>query len=583
LSGKNLAQRPGATDGATLAPSRTLATSEGTALGLVIAAGFVLRIVGIHDIGFSADEAQFIYIAANESWESAWHSIVKRSPHPPANFALLHAMLPLGWNPLWLRLPSVLAGTFLIWMSHRFGRSLFGPVAGLAFAVLVAFSPGLLELSRVCRNYSLGFAFLLPAIHCLVRHLESGDRRPLVAFALLAPLAGIWHYGFVIAFIALTVVVAIEFLLQRRPLRDWIAVVVAHLPFAVTMGALYHHHISLMPEDLVQMHEVAYSSDLRFPLFDSVASFQRVWRYLELAPFAVIFGVLSIVGILGLLLKRRRLAFLVCVTPLVIALGFSVFGLIPLGGTRHSAYLFPFLFGPVAFVIGEIAYGSRNATRRSDGTAPPRSLVSVAGAALSVALGLWLFGAAVMDRAAEKKYTPMTPDGRRTELTVWYRIADIERGFALLERETRGGDLVVVGYQGLYAMRMYCHSTPPPRKRRRTGTSRRVRTFACNDVTYWYSDVSPIQSPAALLQLADRVIAAKRLPEPARIWTVQGGWEFPLGEQMRLFFPGVPFDASVERESGGTVFSIATADLRSAIAAKAATRPGRPHKTQPGR
>ena len=557
---------------------------ERLALGAVIAAGFALRIAGLQDIGFSPDEAQFIYIAASDSWDSAWHSIVKRSPHPPANFALLHALLKLSWDPLWLRLPSVLAGTFLVWLAHRFGRSLFGPVAGFAFAVLVAFSPALLELSRVCRNYAPGFAFLLPAIHCLVRHVETRSRRPLAVFAVLAPLAGIWHYGFVVVFVALDTVVAIEFLLQRRPLRDWLAVAVAHLPFVLTLGALYRFHISQMPDRLVGMHQTTYASSLGLSMLDSLAPFQQVWRYLELDPFAAILGVLSLAGAVGLLLRRRRLAFLVCVLPPAVALGFSAFGLIPFGGTRHSAYLFPFLFGPVAFAIGELAAGFRAAPGDAARASGASREIAVWGAATAVLLGLWFAGTTCADRLTEKRYAPLTPDGMRNELPVWYRVADVEAGFALLEREVGENDLVLLEFQGLYALRMHHHLTPPAKKRSRlSGLSRRVRTFELNGVAYHYSHEARVLTPEVLLRLADRVIGARRLAEPQRIWAVQGSWEFPLAEQMRRRFPRVPFDESVERESGGTVFAIDSADLRAALpgpraAAREPGRRGRPER-----
>jgi hypothetical protein len=530
-------------------------------LGALIVTGFVLRIARIQEYAFSADEAQFVYFGSADTLENVWRFVVKRSPHPPANFAMLHYLLEVSWNPLWLRLPSVLSGTFLIWLAHRFGRALFGPAAGLAMAVLVTFSPTMLELSRVCRNYAPGFVFLLLSIHLLVRHLQTDRWRPLAAFAVVAPLAGVWHYVFVV-----------------------------HLPFVATMGFLYFAHLSQMSDSLVEFHQYHYASLLSLSAAEIIGPFQQVWHFLELSPFAEIFFGLSALGAFCLLVNGERLALLVCVVPLALAYGFSWAGHVPLGGTRHSAYLFPFLFGLVASQVPEILSGYRHtaaALRRRLERVVPRRIASppsggatrptrraplavpALGAAAVAIFGAVFVGASLLDYGAERTWNPFGPHAGKRELPAWYRLEDVERGFALLEERVGENDLVVLEFQGALAMRMHYRLRPGRvRLRRWEKLKGPIVSYTQNGVTYYVPGGAFISTPASLAKAVERVLSARRLPDPERVWTVQGSWEFPLARQLRLHFPGIPFDAEVDRESKSLVFAVDMKSLR-AIAARA--------------
>jgi hypothetical protein len=384
--------------------------------------------------------------------------------------------------------------------------------------------------------------------------------------------------------------VAAELLLRRRPWRAWLAVACAHLPFVATMGFLYFAHISRMSDDLVGFHQTHYASLLSLSAVEIIGPFQQVWHYLELSPFAEIFFGLSALGAFCLLVNGERLALLVCVVPLALAYGFSWAGQIPLGGSRHSAYLFPFLFGLVASQVPEILNGYRRtaaALRRhlsrvvrrriasppdGDATRPTRRAslaVPALGAATVAIFGAAFAGASLLDYGAEKIWNPLDPHAAKRELPTWYRLEDVERGFALLEERVGENDLVVLEFQGAAAMRIHYRVTPPDKKRHPWARQRkRVRRSSRNGVTYFYTHVATVLTPESLAQAVERVLASEGLPEPERVWTVQGSWEIPLARQLRLRFPEIPFDADVERDSNGLVFAVDMKSLR-AIAARA--------------
>jgi len=435
-----------------------------------------------------------------------------------------------------------------------------------------------------------------------VRHLQTDRWRPLAAFALVAPLAGVWHYVFVVVFLALDLVVAVELLLRRRPWRAWLAVAVAHLPFVATMGLLYFAHLSRMTDHLVEFHQYHYASLLALSAVDLVGPFQQVWHYLELSPFAEIFFGLSALGAFCLLVSGERLAFLVCVVPLALAYGLSWAGLIPLGGSRHSAYLFPFLFGLVASQVPEILNGYRRTAadlRRHLARVVPRRIASppgggatrltrcaplavpALGAATVAIFGAAFAGASLLDYGAEKIWNPFNPSAVRRELLTWHRLEDVERGFALLEERVGENDLVVLEFQGAFAMRIH-HRLRPRRVRQKRWENLKgpIVSYTENGVTYYVPGGAFISTPESLAKAVERVLSARHLPDPERVWTVQGGWEFPLARQLRRRFPEIPFDEEVDRESNSLVFAVDMKSLR-AIAVPADADEAR--KQQPER
>jgi hypothetical protein len=321
---------------------------------------------------------------------------------------------------------------------------------------------------------------------------------------------------------------------------------------------------------------------------------QQVWHYLELSPFAEIFFGLSALGAFCLLVNGERLALLVCVVPLALAYGFSWAGQIPLGGSRHSAYLFPFLFGLVASQVPEIVSGYRRtaaALRRhlsrvvprriasppdGDATRPTRRAslaVPALGAATVAIFGAAFAGASLLDYGAERTYEPFNPHAAKRELPTWYRLEDVERGFALLEERVGENDLVVLESQGACAMRLHFRLRPRRvRLKRWEKMTKPIVKYTQNGITYYVPGGAFISTPESLAKAVERVLASRHLSDPERVWTVQGSWEIPLARQLRLRFPEIPFDADVERDSKSLVFAVDMKSLRAVAAEENATK-----------
>lgn len=106
----------------------------------------------------------------------------------PDGFALAVYM-----DPTWVILPGRLAmiafSVWALWLTWRLARELFGPVAGLFAALLMAVSPIQIYWSQVIRSDIMGTCFMLLVMLYALRYTRQGARRDLVCAALWLALA----------------------------------------------------------------------------------------------------------------------------------------------------------------------------------------------------------------------------------------------------------------------------------------------------------------------------------------------------------------------------------------------------------
>ena len=538
----------------------------GVALFLLISVGFAMRIANIGEYGFSFDEAQFVWGGAADTIAEILELEAEWSPHPPAIFLIVHGILQFTWDPFWLRLPMVLCGTLLIPATYAFGRSLLGRSAGLAMAGLVAFSPALVELSRVCRNYMPGFLLLVLSLLFLVGFVRTGRMRALAVSGAAAALAVSWHYALLVAFGAMGLLLVSVLLHERAPFRRWLMAAACQLPWVVAFGLLYLHHIAQLPDRIFEAHERWHAANLGFSLADPIGPLEQVWGYL--APAATVFPLtlLTLSGAFVLAIRRRWLALAICGMPWLAAYTFMAVGALPLGGSRHSSYLFIFSFGLVGAHAPELLEGYRKcvtAIASVFGREWSLSAPSQIPGALVATLGFVFFAAASLVEFAEGRPEFIIRSGTAygSELVSYYTRDQIERSFSLIEERAGPDDLVLLNLQGLFSLRMRNELGPwirPAEQQERVhdfqlALHRRPLRTTSNGVTFYYSfEVGFQPTPAGLRAGADDVRAVFDLPEPERVWTIRNGWEHPL----TLGRPELAYDREIDRLSGGWVLSI---------------------------
>lgn len=549
----------------------------------IVLIGFVLRVAGLHEFALNGDEHIFVNTSSADTLTQVWAGL-KENHHPPGNFFALHYLLGVSYQGIWLRTLSLACGVYLIWISAMFAKEWFGPLSALAMAVLVAFSPALVELSRVCRNYAPGLAAMMTAIFFFARFLRREQWRDFLLFALFEFISVTWLYSVILNFITMNLVLVFVFVRRRPPLSDWAKAIGFQLPVAFMLLFLYVEHISIvigggMSEWTASIfhEEQIFNSPLNILLFAHVP-LGLVFRYL-LADFAgtVLFGV-ALLGTVQLWVARRRGIFFLCVLPVLLAYAFKVAGLLPLSGGRQSTYLFPFLFTLiVAFLPESLGAHARkrkalaqirnriNRTENETAADAPTEDSSTANAfepqpfapksfvglitAVSIALLYVNFSLGMIEGTILFD--------RQDELPTKY--SQLEDTIRLLEERIGPNDLALVSYQGLMAYHAYFKSEPLPYEPEKPAIADR------GDLKLRYSiEAGWFFTPDSLVRAAldelDRNAGAK----VEKIWVVRGAgwpWEKPIRDWFHNEFPNVRLDDAVFVESGGWLLAAEAEDF----------------------
>ena len=161
---------------------------------LIILAGLPLRFDLAQRLYLDFDEAMY-FQAANEptladSWE---HSRIHT--HPPLAFLMYHLWLPVGNSEFVLRLPSILFGAIATWIAYLWLARMTDRRAALVGVFVLTFAMPVLHVSAQMRSYSFLFACLFGALWFDERFRESGRVRHLLGQTVCLVLALLMHYA----------------------------------------------------------------------------------------------------------------------------------------------------------------------------------------------------------------------------------------------------------------------------------------------------------------------------------------------------------------------------------------------------
>ncbi len=163
------------------------------AVVLIVVAGAVLRILAATP-GFVGDEL-FTYVIANQGSLGGVIDGVRTTENtPPLYYVLAWLSLKATNVPELVRLPSLAAGIATIPAAALIGRRLWGPAAGIAAAILIAFAPFEIYYSSEARSYAPAAFSVLLSTWLLLMALERPRRLLWAAFAVSAAAAVWFHY-----------------------------------------------------------------------------------------------------------------------------------------------------------------------------------------------------------------------------------------------------------------------------------------------------------------------------------------------------------------------------------------------------
>lgn len=515
--------------------------------GILVVYGFLLRVARVWDYGLSPDEGIFVYTSSEPTLLAVWRASVV-NVHPPANFFLLHLLEMVSWNVVWLRIGSILGGTAAIGLVYLFMRELRGTAAGLTAAALVAFSPNLIELSRVARNYSPGMAFLLAALWMLARFLKRGQWRDFYLFALFEFLAAWWHYSFIAIFLGANVALLFIGLSRRWTLQQWAIAGLAQVPVGLfyILSFLYHlPRIDAWMIDTVHGYmKDEYTITPRHLIFPMI----QVSRYLTGSSLTgkIIFY-LALLGGLLLAARRRWLEAALLLAPIPFAYLFAISGKLPLGATRHSAHIYPMIFGLAAVAADELAALRGN-------TAFPKW----AGSTVVLALLLVYMNLSFYSYSEEMVFNINDAAHYRAQshriVEAPTRKSDLDKVIRLLKANVGPDDLVLTSYQAFMILRFHLGMTPL------SYDPRVPWSFSHENLRFDYSPAASWSFfPRRFKRAVDEASTRLNKRDWKRVWIPHVGWEVwseKLIDHLEELYPGTQFHTPITDESGGLLFVI---------------------------
>ncbi len=320
--------------------------------------GFLARLWTASGTFLNPDEALHFRLANQVSLALAYKQSLTAA-HPPLLILLLYFWRALGTSELWLRMPSVLAGTVFCWMFYKWLSKTAGSVAGFSGLLFVAFLPPIILISAEIRQYALMLAFLASALYLMDEAFTENSAGKMAAFSLCLYLAMLFHYSAFLFAAALGIHALLKIFSERPPVclvAIWAAGQVGGVALA---GFLYETQLSKLGVGESRTVFEGWMSEyyLHRSYFDS--AHDNAFKFLVGHTFGVfqyffgqlavgdVIGLVFLIGV-GLLLRgmgftqdrssSRRLGIFLLL-PFVIAGGVSLAHVYPYGGTRHVAFL----------------------------------------------------------------------------------------------------------------------------------------------------------------------------------------------------------------------------------------------------
>jgi len=360
-------------------PAARETTSTGWAACLavaIVAAAILPRWWLLDRFYLDFDESMHFQVAKEPTlWEAYRASRIHT--HPPLVFLMYHLWLPMGDSEVMLRIPSFVLGIAGLWAGYLWLREMTDAWSALAGLCLLAFAVPMIHIAIQMRGYTLWLLFVFGGLYARERAFRAGGAAPLAGAALCLGLAMLTHYATAWILFVLGVVDLARLIGVRPNRRFVLAWVVCQTLLAALAVWLFVDHASTFRGTNTQWELWAnWMMDVPFkpgPLFAVKAA---IWKcaqfFLFLAGrwwFALLLCVLvgafaqwqrarRTQGSLGLAAAQSGLI----VLPLLLGMLLFARQIYPLGGTRHSLWLVPWVvLGLAAGVQAVAAWSPRRA------------------------------------------------------------------------------------------------------------------------------------------------------------------------------------------------------------------------------
>ncbi len=334
-------------------------------LGLVLLAAFAARLYEAAAYFLNPDEAMHFVEASQPSLALAYKAALTNA-HPPLFILLLYSWRGLGHSELILRLPSALAGVACCWFIYLWLKLVMDRKAAFLGLLLMAFSPAFIRLSAEIRQYALLLFFMAACLYLAERAVRENSASLMLLYSLSLYGALLVHYsGLLFAFL-----MGVYLLVRLYPFRERSALAAswaAGQVGGVAIGGYFilTHLLRLREGSMLGGEYDAFLSRFVFHPGEQNAIVFTAAKTLQVFTYFFSHGLIGSLGLLaflcGLVLLwrgrdggmesgsgSRGLALLI-VFSFVVNWVPALLGKYPYGGTRHSAFLFPFTVAAMSY------------------------------------------------------------------------------------------------------------------------------------------------------------------------------------------------------------------------------------------
>lgn len=536
-------------------PTDWLARHQGLVAVLVAAAA--VRAFGFTEWWLNPDEGIYYSIVTHESLGGFWEE-VSSNAHPPLYYLFLRGLSVLTWDFLWLRASALLFGVAFVAVAWAVARRLSGSgpradVAGVVAALLVAFAPGMVELSQVIRPYTLQLTLLGGALLCLLRYLDDGGGKAIVAYAGLVGFAVLTHYSSALALGVFGLLVLHDGAENGFGRPTWRTAFAVHAVPAVLLAAVYLVHLrelmgSTLAADTLAGWLEPYMIDGPMDAWLAFAGFHQMLAYSWMRGAVVLLTVATIVASAFSGSGASRRPAVLVAGGFLVAGAAAALGVYPLGSTRHSAWLVVLVAPAIGWLVARaLSLGGRS------------GWWALAGLALLLPLGTPLVSTLGAERA------PWSPTDRVLRQSALTQIID------LLD-PSASPELIVMGSQTFYLLLPLYPAEREAAVRSPDGSlfhfalgQRRVLVSEAWDLSAGPDHRSPNHLVAALDQAA-AAFPKLGVEQAARATLLAGGWRPPLIDEIAAASAGSPFVLSQRSVPGLNAFLLDLPALRAAYA-----------------
>jgi len=329
--------------------------SSWLALG-IIAAAIAIRFVYADLCYLNPDEASHFDAASTNGWLEAYDAS-RQLAHPPLFILVIHGILFLGRKELVLRLPSLVGGTTALWFTFAWIRRNLGAIPALAGAGFLALSPAAVSVSTEVRQYGLLLLFVCGSLYATGRTFSERSARWAIVQGLFLLGALLTHYTAVVVLLSIGLFVFVCLWRDGLPRRVLVTIFISLLVLLTVLAWLYFEHVrGSIPfgrgASMDYLQTYYFSGARETPLGFMWRSLFGTFSYTVRARGLTILMMSAfVVGIATMLVSRKQtlkgMAVLIIFT-FVAGFAASILQVFPFAGSRHQAYLLPFLAAGIA-------------------------------------------------------------------------------------------------------------------------------------------------------------------------------------------------------------------------------------------